>query len=106
MSDSLEDLQVRIVAWHSARFPDAGPEHVALKICEEAGEVGRAVNSYLEVNDAHDYDEGSVQSECADTLIASLVLLGRWFPEGGSLLQLLERKVTILETPGAHRASA
>jgi NTP pyrophosphatase (non-canonical NTP hydrolase) len=104
MTDSIENLQVRLVAWHSSRFPEAGPEHVALKLCEEAGEVGRNVNSYAEVNDAHGYEIGSVQAECADTLIAMLVLLGRWFPDG-SLLEWLEQKVEILETPGAHRAS-
>lgn len=102
MSD-LRDLQARLVAWHEARFPDAQPEHVVLKTCEEVGEVAKALNGILGANSAT--GGGDVPAESADTVISLLVLLGRWWPEV-DLLAEIEDKVTMLETPGAHTASA
>ncbi len=40
-------LQSEIGAWHRLAFPDAHPEHIALKLCEEAGEVARCVNALV-----------------------------------------------------------
>lgn len=93
----------RVVDWHIGRFPEAEMVHVALKLNEEAGEVGRAVNGLEGKNSAT--GGGDVIDECADVLISIYVLVGRWFTRE-ELLEAVETKITMLETPGAHRASA
>jgi NTP pyrophosphatase (non-canonical NTP hydrolase) len=98
----VEALQKRICAWHIQRFPDAQMEHVALKICEEVGEVARAINGRAEKNSAT--GGGCTEEEIADVFISALVLLGRWFPEVNIELEIY-RKLVILETKGAHKAS-
>ena len=98
----MESLQNRIVKWHEIRFPDAQMEHVALKLCEEVGEVARAINGVAGQNSAT--GGGNVEQEVADVFISALVLLGRWFPDVNIELEIY-RKLVILETPGSHRAS-
>jgi phosphoribosyl-ATP pyrophosphohydrolase len=101
-SDTFEDAQDWAVEWHKSRFPLAEIVHVALKLCEEAGEVGSAVNALVGVNSAT--GKGDVVKECADVVIAVMVIMGRWFPEV-SLLDEIEAKLRELATPGAHPAS-
>lgn len=77
--------------------------NVALKMSEEVGEVARAVNGLIGVNSAT--GGGDVVDECADVLIVVYALIGRWFsPE--DLWDALDVKLEMLETPGAHKASA
>ena len=99
---ALRPLQLRARAWHEERFPDAQMEHVALKLCEEAGEVARAVNGVAGRNSAT--GGGDVGDEVADVFIAALVLLARWFPEA-DIATRISIKLHRLETPGEHRAS-
>jgi hypothetical protein len=107
MRSGLQDvarLQAALVTWHVARFPDAEMVHVALKTCEEAGEVARAVNGVIGKNMAT--GGGDVPGEAADVLITLFVLLGRWFPEV-DLLDEVRRKLAILVDPSSgHRAAA
>ncbi len=100
--DDLKSLQDRLCAWHNERFPDAQMEHVALKVCEEAGEVARAVLGVAGSKSATGY--GNVGDEVADVFITGLVLLGRWFPDV-DVCAHTNAKLIILETPGLHRAS-
>lgn len=100
--DLLEDLQYRAYLWHCKRFPEAKMEHVTLKLSEETGEVAKAVNGISGFNSTT--GSGDVGEESADVLICVFVLLSRWFPEV-DLLRELNNKLTILETPGQHRAS-
>jgi NTP pyrophosphatase (non-canonical NTP hydrolase) len=98
----MRGLQRQIGEWHRARFPEAGREHVALKLCEEAGEVARAINGDCGKNSATGY--GATPQEVADVIIAALVLMDRWYSEY-DLTTLIENKLEALTTPGAHRAS-
>lgn len=93
----------RIIAWHEARFPAAQREHVALKLCSEAGEVADAING--EVGTTSATGKGNVGEEAADVFIALTVLLGRWYP-GVDLMAEVAKKVLILETPGAHKSAS
>lgn len=74
MSD-LQDLQERAGAWHLRRFPDALEEHVALKVCSEAGEVADAVIDQAGHNRNRN---GDIVYESADLLNAILALVGRY----------------------------
>lgn len=97
-------LQQEIADWHEARFPEAQMEHVALKVCEEAGEVAKAINGVVGSNSAT--GGGDVAGECADVLISMLALLGRWFPDV-DLVHEAWQKVGILTNPDSgHRAAA
>ncbi len=98
----MKEIQDRSCAWNRERFPEAAIEHVALKICEEAGEVARAVLGVAGLNSAT--GRGDVGAEIADVFISSLVLLGRWFPEIDIYAEI-DAKLTALETPGQHRGS-
>jgi NTP pyrophosphatase (non-canonical NTP hydrolase) len=100
---SVADLPARIVAWHTARFPAAQATHVGLKLCAEAGEVADAIVGDSGVNSGT--GAGDVGAEAADVFIALTVLLGRWYPDV-DLMAEVERKVRLLETPGAHKSSA
>lgn len=96
------ELQWRAGTWHRDRFPYAQSEHVALKAAEEVGEVARAVNGEVGFNSAT--GGGSVIEEAADVVIALMVLVDRWTDD--DLMAAVDAKLTLLERPGAHRASA
>jgi len=98
-----DDLQKRLGDWHRRRFPDAEMVNVALKLCEEAGEVARAVNGTIGKNSAT--GGGSVPDEAADTVIAAMVLVERWCP-GVDLLRRVERKLGVLNDPNSGHPSA
>lgn len=98
---SMKDLQDRAVDWHIKRFPDAEAVHVALKMCEEAGEVCRALNGELGRNSATGY--GDVCAEAADVIISTMVLVGRYY--GIELYHEVDSKLKILTDPNSgHRA--
>lgn len=96
-------LQAAVVSWHERRFPDAQMEHVALKTCEEAGEVARAINGVIGKNSAT--RRGEVGKEAADVLITLYVLLGRWFPDV-DLDGEVAKKLAILTNPTSGHAAA
>lgn len=98
----IAQIEKRATDWHRVRFPEAQMEHVALKVCEEAGEVAKAINGVSGMNSAT--GGGEVGAEAADVIVSLVVLLGRWFPYV-SLAAEIDKKLTMLETPGAHRAS-
>lgn len=98
----LDAIQARAVEWHTKRFPAFVAERVALKLCEEAGEVGRAVN---DMHPDSATGRGDVPSEAGDVLIALLVLLGRWFPDADLLVEA-ERKLDILTDCDSGHPSA
>ncbi len=102
MTNTYQELSERIIAWHFARFPNAKCEHVSLKLCTETAEVADAVLSDVGMNGAS--GKGEVALEAADVVIALTVLLGRWYCNV-DLFEEVEKKITILETPGAHKAS-
>lgn len=100
----MSTLQDRVVAWHAARFPDAGPEHVALKGCEEMGEVAEAVNGlWAGVTGA--VGSGDLLSEAADVVVCMMALVGRWAP-GADLLEAVEAKLAVLSDPSSGHRSA
>lgn len=80
--------------WHAKRFPSCTPEESALKMSSENGEVCDAVLGH-----------GDVGQEAADVLITLVVLLSRWYPTV-DLLAEMDKKLRLLETPGAHKSSA
>ncbi len=99
-------LQDRVVDWHRRRFPDAGPVHVALKACEEVGELAGAVLGAQD--DATSTGDGDALSEAADVMICLMALLGRWgHPVSDcDLLAAVERKLAILTDPTSSHRSA
>lgn len=76
----MSDLQAAIAAYHRRRFPLAKPEHVALKLAEEAGELASAVNGMVSQDD---YGKGDVVAEAVDVAIVLLSLVGRVVPRPG-----------------------
>lgn len=98
----LNALQEAAGRWHRARFPDAEIVNVALKLCEEAGEVGRAVNGLIGVNSAT--GGGDLLEEQADVLIALFAMVDRW--PVGDVEDAAWAKLARLNDPnGGHRAS-
>jgi NTP pyrophosphatase (non-canonical NTP hydrolase) len=93
-------LQNRAARWHAARFPACTPEDIGLKAMSELGEVADAV--LAEGRDAaHPERAGNVAAEAADVVICLLALCGRF--TAGDLLNAVDAKLRILETPGgAH----
>lgn len=65
--------------------------------------MARAVNAAAGSNRAT--GGGAILGESADVVIALLVLIDRW-ESGADLFEAVGKKLTTLETPGAHRASA
>jgi len=96
-------LQERIVRWHEERFPKAEAHHVALKAMAELGEVADSFLAEKGIDSATGKPGDGVPGEAADVMIALMALVGRW--EGSDLLATVEKKLAILETPGAHVAS-
>jgi NTP pyrophosphatase (non-canonical NTP hydrolase) len=88
-------IQARVVEWHVARFPACQPWEIALKSMAELGEVAEAMQV--------ESRRGDVVEEAADVTVTLMALLGRFY--GADLLDAVERKLTILTTPGAHRHS-
>lgn len=99
----MTSLQDRVTAWHEARFPDAGPEHVALKGCEEMGEVAEAVNG-LSSSITGAIGAGDLLNETADVVLVMMALVGRWTT--GDLLAAVERKLAVLSDPTSSHRSA
>ena len=97
------DLQKRAVSWHTKRFPDAIPFYVALKAIAELGEMADAIITRIGANGATGNPGDGITGEAADVVITLLVLTGRWCKE--DLLSAVDRKLKVLETPEAHRAS-
>lgn len=96
-------LAQRARAWHEQRFPNAKPEHVTLKACSEMGEVADAINAL--VGTASATGKGDVGEESADVMISLMVLIERWYPEI-DVMHEVAAKLTILETPGAHKSAS
>ncbi|SRR6266705_2776759 len=96
-------LQKRVVRWHKDRFPEAEAHHVALKAMAELGEVADSFLHDEGVNSATGEAGDGVLGEAADVVIVLMTLVGRWM--GDDLLTAVEKKLSILETPGAHKAS-
>lgn len=97
------EAQDRVVAWHSARFPDAIAPLVFAKASEELGEVATAMLAEIGTTSATG-KPGDVAAEAADVVIAMLALVGRWWPDRDVLVEV-DRKLCRLETPNAHPAS-
>jgi hypothetical protein len=93
----------RTVAWHQRRFPEAIAERVAMKGTSEWGELNDAILGMTSFTGSST-GKGDVGSEAADVMICLTTLLGRYFPDI-DLLAEWDKKLTILETPGAHAAS-
>lgn len=80
----------RINAWHADYFPDATTEQVALKVCEEAGELARAVGN-LSTGTRPGVDwEQETRKECGD-VFGALVAFAR--VAGFDLRTAIEAKV-------------
>jgi L-alanine-DL-glutamate epimerase-like enolase superfamily enzyme len=94
---------LRVPAWHEKRFPGASSVQMALKMCTEAGEVADAVLADTS-QEGYDTGKGDFGSEAADVIICLLALRGRYYPTV-DLMAEIHHKLTMLETPGAHRAS-
>lgn len=94
-------LQSQVGSWHRWRFPEAQREHVGLKLCEEAGEVARAINADVGHNSATGH--GNVPEEAADVLISLLVLLDRWYPETDLLAEATKKLSILLDSTSGHR---
>jgi len=98
----LRSLQNRVGDWHRQRFPAAEMEYVALKTCEEVGELASAVLGLVGTNSA--IGKGDVAGEAADVVICIMVLLDRWYPV--SLFGAVEAKLAILNDLNSGHRSA
>lgn len=104
---TLREIHAEILKWYEKKFGDTlGPnpmEYMALKICEEAGEVASAV---IGMNGkATATGSGNVLDECVDVLITTLVLMGEIYP-GIDVETEIQSKLAILNNPASgHRAS-
>jgi hypothetical protein len=96
-------LQDRAASWHATRFPWANEEHVVLKALTELGELADALIAKNGQDSATGKPGDGITGESADIVIALMVLTGRW--GGEDLLAAVEKKLEVLETPGAHKAS-
>lgn len=96
-------LQGRAARWHEERFPKAERHHVVLKTMAELGEVADAVIARDGIDSAAGKEGDGITGEAADVVIALMALIGRWSDD--DLLTAIERKLSLLETPGAHKAS-
>lgn len=97
-------LQKRAGKWHAGRFPDAQASLVLLKALTELGEVADAYLDQEGSMSATGERGDGISGEAADVVIALMVLTDRWTEE--NLLEAVERKLSLLETPGAHKASS
>lgn len=97
----MTDLQAAIAAYHVQRFPHAKPEHVALKVAEEAGELGDAV---LGMVSNGDFGKGDVVYEAVDVLFGVFCLLARWFPEVDPDAEVRARLTRFTDPNGGHRS--
>jgi hypothetical protein len=96
-------LQVAVADWHKRRFPQAKTGHVMLKVMAECGEVADALSGEEDPRTTSTGD-GDVLAEAADTVLALLVLIGRFYP-GADLLGAVWAKLAILSDPdGVHRS--
>ena len=75
-------------------------EYVALKTCEEVGELASAVLGLVGTNSATT-GKGDVAGEAADVVICIMVLLDRWYPV--SLFAAVEAKLAILNDLNSGR---
>ena len=75
---SVTQLQSDVGDWHRREFPSVLPEWLALIVCEEAGEVARAILK-LQQGIRRETDwRAEVELESADVLIALLALADRF----------------------------
>lgn len=105
-SHSDHPLQWRAGRWSRLRFPDAEACDIALKAAEEVGELAQVVGTVAGRNDSHKLPNTLAHpftEESADAVVALMVLVERYTPD--DLLSVVDRKISMLETPGAHRAS-
>jgi NTP pyrophosphatase (non-canonical NTP hydrolase) len=86
-------FQRQVVTWHVGRFPDATREQVALKACEEVGEVARAING-----------RGDLVTEAADAVICLMALVGR-FSDVDLLNATKDRFEFVTDPANGHRAA-
>jgi hypothetical protein len=100
---NMDDLGDLVCDWHRERFPMAEMEHVALKACEEVGEVAKAVNGVAGMNSAA--GGGDVGAEAADVVITLLVLLGRWFPHVDLVGEVQARLAILTDPTSGHPAA-
>jgi NTP pyrophosphatase (non-canonical NTP hydrolase) len=71
-------MQQEVAEWHRREFPDAKPEWLALIVCEEAGEVARAVLKKAQgIRTETDWSK-ELEKEAADVLVALLALADRF----------------------------
>ncbi len=74
----LDDMQAEVAAWHRREFPKAKQEWLALIVCEEAGEVARAVLKLAQgIRQETDW-RAEVEKESADVLVALCALADRF----------------------------
>lgn len=66
----LRELQAQVATWVSHNFPDADRTGVALGLCEEAGEVARAVLKQAQgIRGTHEEWDAEIRKEIADVVI-------------------------------------
>ncbi len=106
----MTDLQAAVTLWQAQRFPLARMEHVALKACEEVGELASAILGHCAINSATGSGDvatgsGDVAAEAADVVICLYALLGRWFPDV-NLEDEIRAKLDVLTDPASGHRSA
>lgn len=74
----LSDLQAEVAEWHRREFPKAKPEWLALIVCEEAGEVARAVLKMAQGIRTETDWQAELEKESADVLVALCALADRF----------------------------
>lgn len=91
------------VEWHSARFPDAEMQEVFLKLVEEVGEVGSAINA--RVGNRSATGRGNLDKELADVFICWCVLAARYAHPFTITEEILEKMDELKDPNGIHPAS-
>lgn len=90
--------------WHEQKFPLATDIEVALKSCEEMGEVAQEVLGDSS-NNSFPERGGHTPEEAADVAICLFILLERYYP-GRDLLEEVQKKMDIMTDPNSgHRAA-
>lgn len=87
-------LQHVVTAWHNKNLPDAPSAALGLKLCEEAGELAKAINRMEHTKHP---DPVNLRDEIGDVAIVLLALCSRY---GLNFEENLERRVgEIVERP-------
>lgn len=90
------NIQERCARWHQIAFPDRSLDRLFAKTVEELGEVAKAL-----VGEEEDRPgRGDVVSECADTILCLITIVGQHYPERNILSEVVRTLIQLEDKEG------